>query len=234
MEYMVLAADDERELLDILELYLSKDGIRMLKASDGEEALAMFQNNEVHLLLLDIMMPKIDGYGVLRRIRETSPVPAIMISARGADNDRILGLELGADDYIAKPFNPMEAVARVKAQLRRSWQMAPLNTGNQEPSDIVLGGLVIRPLEGVAERDGKEISLTSTEFKILCLLGESPGRVFTKKQIYEAVWKDWYIEDDSALLVHMSNLRNKIESDPKKPVILKTIKGLGYKVEKPV
>jgi DNA-binding response OmpR family regulator len=227
--YTVLAADDEQELLDVLELYLAKEDIKLIKARDGREALERFRSNEVHLVLLDIMMPGPDGLSVLREIRATSAVPAIMITARSADHEKILALDLGADDYVTKPFNPMEVAARVKAQLRRSYDL----NGHDPSAPLVVGELALYPDEGRVERDGVEISLTSTEFKILRLLLGSPGKIFTQRQIYQAVWGGSLGAADSALvLVHISNLRNKIEADPKHPQLLKTIKGLGYKVQK--
>lgn len=231
MTYKVLAADDEQELLDVLELYLAKDDIELVKATNGKAALEAFHSQEVHLLLLDIMMPELDGYSVLRQVRSSSNVPAIMISAKNSDNDKILGLELGADDYITKPFNPMEVAARVKAHLRRNYRLTA-----QVPTDalqvITLFDLVLNKTENSLTKKGVPVGLTSTEYKIISMLMAQPGRVFTKKQIYEEVWQDYYVEDDSALLVHLSNLRSKIEDNPKQPQILKTIKGLGYKLEK--
>ena len=230
--YTVLAADDEKELLEVLELYLAKDHIKVLKAASGTDALTIFREQSVHLVLLDIMMPGMDGYGVLREIRKESNVPAIMISARDTGNDKILGLELGADDYITKPFDPMEVAARVKAQLRRSYQFTPLESELESLPQLTLFDLVLNQNEGTLTKGGNPITLTSTEYHILSLLMTNPGRIFTKKQIYETVWQDYYVADDSSLLVHMSNLRNKIEDDSKTPRILKTVKGLGYKVER--
>lgn len=229
MEYKILAADDEIELLDALELYLSKENITLIKAKDGLEAMNLFYSEEVHLLLLDIMMPKIDGFSVLRRIREKSKVPAIMITARGEDYDKILGLELGADDYISKPFNPLEVVARIKAQLRRNYDY---NEYSNKKEILNLFDLELNMEEGTLKKSNILIPLTSTEIKILYLLMKSPGRIFTKGQIFENVWEDAFVGDDNTIMVHISNLRNKIEADPKHPKILKTIKGLGYKLEK--
>lgn len=232
MDYVVLVADDEKELLDVLELYLAKENIQLLKAYNGVDALDLFHKQTVHLLLLDVMMPKMDGFTTLREIRKESEVPAIMITAKDTDNDKILGLDLGADDYITKPFNPMEVVARIKAQLRRNYILNPsIQEVESTEKSLIFFDIMIDREKGLIQKGGEDILLTSTEYKILCLLAEHPGRIYTKKQIYEAVWNDYYYEDDSSLLVHMSNLRNKIETTPKKPEILKTIKGLGYKVE---
>lgn len=175
-------------------------------------------------------MPKKDGFDVLRYIRKKSKIPAIMATAKGQDYDKILGLDLGADDYITKPYNPMEVVARMKAQLRRYYDYG----GNSESSveDISCFHLVLKPEEGVLEKDGKAVTLTGTELRILELLMGSPGRIFTKQQIFDYAWEDPYMSDDNTIMVHISNLRAKIEDNPKVPVMLKTIKGLGYKFEK--
>ena len=231
MQYTILAADDEIEILDALELYMLQDDFRLIKASDGREALTLFEENEVHMLLLDIMMPELDGFSVLRKIRETSTIPAIMISARDADYDKILGLELGADDYIAKPYNPLEVMARVKAQLRRRYAYAvPEETDKRDV--LTHKNLVLNIAEGTFTKDGNEIKLTSTEFKLLWQFMQNPGRVYTRRQLYEFVWEDAFYGDDNTVAVHISNLRNKLEDDPKKPLFFKTIKGLGYKMEK--
>lgn len=189
--------------------------------------MELFRSETVHLLLLDIMMPEPDGYAVLRKVRESSKLPVIMLSARGADHEKILGLELGADDYIAKPFNPLEAAARIKAQLRRCYDFTP-----SKEERIMLRGLVLEPAEGSLTKNGVPVQLTSTEYKILLCLMSSPGRIFTKRQIAGQVWDDFYIENENSLTTHLCNLRAKIEDDPKHPVIIKTIKGLGYRVEK--
>lgn len=229
MEYTILAADDETEILDALELYMNKDGFQLIKASTGLEALDFFYKNEVHLVLLDIMMPGLDGFSVLRKIREKSTVPAIMISARHADYDKILGLELGADDYISKPFNPLEVIARVKAQLRRRYAYLPPLTPEKNET-ITHKNLSMNLSEGVFLKGGKEISLTSTEMKMLKLFMDNPGRVFTRRQIYEHVWEDSFAGGDNTVLVHISNLRNKLDDADRPSSYIKTIKGLGYKI----
>ncbi len=229
MEYVVLAADDEIELLDVLELYMGKEQIKLLKAADGIEAMRIFGEQTVHLVLLDVMMPKLDGFGVLRKIRETSKIPAIMCTAKGEDYDKILGLELGADDYITKPYNPMEVVARIKAQLRRSYDYL---VEQKKEEVITLGDFHLHLNEGCLYRGEEAIALTKTEFLILKLMMTSPGRIFTKQQIFNSAWDEEYMGDDSTVMVHMSNLRAKIEENPKNPVWIKTVKGLGYKFEK--
>lgn len=230
MDYKVLAADDETELLDALELYMTCEDIRLIKADDGIEALSLFHKETPHLVLLDIMMPGLDGFSVLQKIREESKIPAIMLSAKGEDYDKILGLELGADDYITKPFNPMEVVARIKAQLRRNYDYQ--DTHAKESSVITLFGLTLNKEEGNVQKNGVPVELTKTEFLILELLMSNPGRIFTKQQIINYAWGNDYMADDNTVMVHISNLRGKIEEQPQSPVMLKTIKGLGYKFEK--
>ena len=228
MEYKVLAADDETELLDALELYTERENIRLIKADNGLTALELFGSEKPHLVLLDIMMPGLDGFAVLRRIRAQSKVPAIMITARGQDYDKILGLELGADDYITKPYNPLEVVARIKAQLRRNYDY------REDAGEVELRcfDLTLSRSEGVVEKSGRPVELTKTEFLILELLMQNKGRIFTKQQIFDYAWDDGYIADDNTVMVHISNLRSKIEDNPRSPKLLKTIKGLGYKLEK--
>lgn len=229
--YTILAADDETELLDILELYLEREGIAVCKAKDGIEAMEIFKKKQVHLALLDIMMPGLDGFAVLRKIRESSKIPVIMLTAKSQDYDKILGLEIGADDYITKPYNPLEVVARIKAQLRRNYDYQ----GVPEESRTVLslGDVIMNVTEGIVERDGRRVELTPTEFRILQLLLEHPGRIFTKQQIFEQVWDEVYAGDDNTVMVHISNLRNKLwDGQDGKPPFIRTIKGLGYKARK--
>ena len=230
MDYKILAADDEAELLDILELYLERERICIRKAKDGIEAMKLFGREDFHLVLLDIMMPGLDGFAVLRRIRESSRIPAVMLTAKDQDYDKILGLELGADDYITKPYNPLEVVARIKAQLRRNydyWQET-----KEEKKELELRGVKLNVEEGTVKRDGREIEITSTEFRILKMFMERPGGIFTKQQIFERVWEEPYAGDDNTVMVHISNLRKKLEEGEGKEPLIKTVKGLGYKVEK--
>ncbi len=228
MEYTVLGADDEIEILNSLELFLNKEGIRFVKADNGISALELFKSENPHMVLLDVMMPGLDGFAVLKKIREVSHVPAIMITAKSEDYDKILGLELGADDYITKPFNPMEVVARVKAQLRRNYDY------HEEVTKKVYKafGIELDTDAKSVTRDGESIALTGTEYKILELLMPNPGRIYTKQQIFEYVWEGDYIADDSTIMVHISNLRNKLKRDGDDTMIIKTVKGLGYKFEK--
>ena len=230
MNYKVLAADDEIELLDALELYMVRENIELIKVSDGVAAIEQFHRQTPHLVLLDIMMPGLDGFTVLQKIREESKVPAIMLTARDEDYDKILGLELGADDYITKPFNPMEVVARIKAQLRRNYDYQDEN--REKSRELAFFNLKLNKEEGTVYKDGELVVLTKTEFLILELLMRNAGRIFTKQQIIDYVWGNDYMADDNTVMVHISNLRSKIEEHPKTPALLKTIKGLGYKFEK--
>lgn len=232
-QYSILIADDEKEIVEILRLYLESSGLKVIEAYDGSEALAAVQseNDRIDIALVDIMMPKMDGYTLVRRIREKQNIPIIIVSARNDDSGKILGLDLGADDYITKPFNPLEVVARVQAQLRRFYR---LNTpGERQENQITAGGLILDRLGCILNRNGLQVALTAIEFKILSLLMEHPGRVFTKSQIFEQVWEGGFYEsDDNTIMVHISKLREKMEDDPRNPVYLKTVRGLGYRFEK--
>lgn len=230
MMYKVLAADDETELLDALELYTEREGIELIKADNGITAMELFRRENPHLVLLDIMMPGLDGFSVLKKIRAESKVPAIMLTARGEDYDKILGLELGADDYITKPYNPMVVVARIKAQLRRNYDYK--DNGIVKEEELKCFDIVLNRAEGTVTKKEQPVELTKTEFLILELLLQNPGRIFTKQQIFDYAWDSDYIADDNTVMVHISNLRAKIEDNPKAPKLLKTIKGLGYKIEK--
>ena len=230
MEYTILAADDEIELLDVLELYLGRENIRIRKAKDGIEAMEIFRTGGIHLALLDIMMPGLDGFSVLRKIREMSKIPAIMLTAKSEDYDKILGLELGADDYVTKPYNPLEVVARIKAQLRRNYDYHEDTA--KKPDILQAKGVVLNAGEGVVTLDGKALELTSTEFKILRLFLSNPGRIFTRQQIFEQVWEEDYAGDDNTVMVHISNLRSKLDQPSGQETLIKTVKGLGYKIER--
>ncbi len=230
MKYTVLAADDEAELLDALELYFDKEGIELVKAYDGIGALKAFREREVHLLLLDVMMPGMDGFAVLKKIRESSKVPAIMLTAKDQDFDKILGLELGADDYITKPYNPLEVLARVKAQLRRSYDYH--GSESQKKNAITNGKITLYEDEARAEVAGEPLELTSIEYKMLQMFVKNPGKIYTKKQIFEHAWGEEAIVDESAVvMVHISNLRNKLRAAGAEDYI-KTVKGLGYRMER--
>lgn len=229
-KFVVLAADDEVELLDALELFMGKENMIMVKATSGRAALKLFYEEKPDMVLLDVMMPEMDGFSVLRKIREISKIPALMMTARTEDYDKILGLELGADDYITKPYNPLEVMARVKAQLRRCYDYQ--EEKHRESEILNAFGLELNLAECMLKKQGREIALTKTEFKILELLMKSPGRIYTKQQIFEYSWDEPFLGDEGTVMVHISNLRNKIENDPKKPRMIKTVKGLGYRFEK--
>lgn len=231
-KYLVLAADDEIELLDSLELFFKRENIEVLKAKDGVEALYFFDKYSPDIVLLDVMMPMIDGFGVLEKIREKSKIPAIMLTARSEDYDKILGLSLGADDYIVKPYNPLEVVARVKATLRRCYDYVEQVAPKQIIDTLKVFDLELDTQSCTVKKQGKEIILTKTEYKILELLMKTPGRIYTKQQIFDYAREDDFIADDSTVMVHVSNLRNKLEDDPKAARYIKTVKGLGYRFEK--
>ena len=233
MKYTILLADDEREIVDILSLYLENAGFSVVCAYNGREALNLLQGAgmKVDAAVLDIMMPEMDGYTLVKEIRKDSSIPIIILSARSDDSGKILGLDLGADDYITKPFNPLEITARVQAQLRRYYR---LNASSAVAADrITAGELVLDRASCSLTKNGTDIPLTAIEFKILNLLMENRGKVFTKSRIYEHVWDGGFYEsDDNTIMVHISKLRDKIENDPRNPEYLKTIRGLGYRFEK--
>lgn len=227
MGYKILIADDEQEIRDVLRLYLEKDGYEVTEAQDGLEAMKLLGEQEYDLLLLDIMMPGMDGYRVLRNIREKNNVPVIMLSAKGTESDKILGLDLGADDYITKPFAPLEAVARVNSNIRRFYA---LGAREQVQKEMQVQDLRL-DIEGCLLYRGTEpIELTSVEFRIMKMFMENPGKVFTKQQIFEQGWEDEYIVSDNSVMVCISKLRAKLEHDGRE--YLKTIRGLGYRLEK--
>jgi DNA-binding response OmpR family regulator len=228
----ILIADDEVQIAELIELYLEKDNVRVIKAENGIEAWNMLEANKVDLAIIDIMMPGMDGYQLIRKIRTKYSIPVIMLSAKTSDSDKILGLDLGADDYIAKPFNPLEVVARVQAQLRRFFRLNPQAGGAGDSRLMKIGDLTLDEDGGAAYKGGQQLPLTQTEFKMLAFLMRNADRVMTKKQIFESVWEAAWYADDGTIMVHISNLRDKIESDSRQPVYLKTIRGLGYKFEK--
>ncbi|MCM1388640.1 MAG: response regulator transcription factor [Bacillus sp. (in: Bacteria)] len=233
MGYKILIVDDEPEIRDLLRLYLEKDGYDVIEAADGEQALSALQDAAlrsagVDLVMLDIMMPGIDGYRVLRGIRENSNIPVIMLSAKGADSDKILGLDLGADDYITKPFQPLEAVARVNSNIRRFYA---LGAGKQKQAEeLAVRDLKLDVNACQLYQGQRRIELTSVEFKIMKLFMENPGKVFTKQQIFEEGWGDDYLVSDNNIMVCISKLRAKLSEDAN--AYIKTIRGLGYRLEK--
>ena len=230
MGYRILIADDESEIRDLLRLYLEKDGYEVLEAADGLETMESVKRENPDLLLLDIMMPGLDGYRVLRNIRENNNIPVIMLSAKGTNTDKILGLDLGADDYITKPFEPLEAVARVNSNIRRFYSLGAGADLHKKVKELRTGDLCLDPEACLVYRGDEVIELTSIEFKILRLFMEEPGKVFTKQQIYERAWGDEYMASDNSVMVGISKLRTKLEHNGKE--YIKTIRGLGYRMEK--
>lgn len=227
--YNVLVVDDEKEIRDAIEVYLrSVENIKILKASDGIEALDILENNEIHIILLDIMMPKLDGIRTCMKIREKRNIPIIMLSAKSEDTDKILGLNMGADDYVTKPFNPLELVARIKSQLRRYVSLG--NLPKKSEDEIIIEGLTINKISHDVTVDGKSVKLTPIEYDILLLLAENQGRVFPSNEIYEIVWNEPSFKTGNIVSVHIRRLRKKIEINPKEPRYIKVIWGVGYKI----
>lgn len=228
--YNILAVDDDREIVKAIEIYLTKEGYNILKAYDGEEALKVIKENEIHLVILDIMMPKKDGIETLEEIRKTKTIPVIMLSAKSEDYDKIEGLNTGADDYVTKPFNPLELIARVNSCIRRYVNFGNLNYQEQKKA-LKTGGLEIYDETKQVIADGKEIKLTATEYNILKFLLENKGKVYSISQIYENVWNEESYGAENIIAVHIRHIREKIEINPKEPKYLKVIWGIGYKVE---
>ena len=229
--FNILVCDDDKEIVDAIDIYLSQEGYHILKAYDGLQAIEIMKKEEVHLILLDIMMPNLDGIRATRKIRETSSVPIIMLSAKSEDVDKILGLNIGADDYITKPFNPLELIARVKSQLRRYTQLGNLATEEKE-AVYVCGGLVVNDDLKSVTVDGEPVKLTPIEYNILVLLIKNQGKVFSIEQIYENIWNEEAIGADNTVAVHIRHIREKIEINPREPRYLKVVWGIGYKIEK--
>lgn len=233
MDRRVLIVDDEREIADLIEIYLKNEGFITEKAYDGEQALLSYGREPFDLVILDIMMPKIDGLEVCRKLRQDQSVPILMLSAKAEDMDKIMGLMTGADDYMIKPFNPLELIARVRSLLRRSYQYSPQGeNGSAARSDkeLRLGPLRIDKLSHSAEVDGKPLHLTSTEFGILHLLASHPGRVFSAEDIFQQVWKEKYFDSNNTVMVHISKLRDKLDKELGDKMIV-TVWGVGYKIE---
>ena len=232
-EINILVVDDENEIADLVEIYLVSDGYTVKKASSAEEGLKILEDEEIHLVLLDIMMPGMDGIQMCRRIRETSNVPIIMLSAKSADLDKIMGLGTGADDNVTKPFNPLELTARVKSQLRRYTQLNPNNSAAvAESNEIHIRGLTINKDNHKVTIDGEEIRLTPIEFDILYLLSSNPGKVFSTDEIFEKVWNEKVYEANNTVMVHIRRLRGKMKEDQRQDKIISTVWGVGYKIEK--
>ena len=226
--YRILVCDDERDIVNALKIYLEAEGHQVVTAHTGAEALAALEREEVHLVLLDIMMPEMDGITAMARIRERSNVPVILLTAKSEDTDKVLGLNLGADDYVTKPFNPVELLARVRSQLRRYMQ---LGGGEPKPSLLTIGGISLDDLAKTVTLDGEPVSLTPREYDILKLLISHPGQVFSPKDIYRQVWGEAPYGAENAVAVHIRHLREKLEFDPAEPRYIKVIWGQGYRFE---
>ncbi len=224
----ILVVDDDREIVDSIGIFLSGEGYKVLKAYDGIEALDVLSENDVHLMILDIMMPKLDGIKTLMKMRESRNIPVILLSAKSEDTDKILGLTAGADDYVTKPFNPSELVARVKSQLRRYTTLGSIGKQNGE---IIIDGLCINTENKTVKVDGEDIRLTPIEYKILELLARNRGRVFSAEDIYSNVWNEETVVGDNTIAVHIRHIREKIEINPKEPKYLKVVWGIGYKID---
>ncbi len=226
--YNIVVCDDDRDIVSALTVYLTGEGYRVLPAYTGQEALDWMEREEVHLILMDIMMPGLDGLGATERLRERSNVPVILLTAKSEDCDKVQGLNLGADDYVTKPFSPTEVLARVKSQLRRYTVLG----GRQEETLLINGGIEMNDRDKQVTVDGQERSLTPLEYSILHLLMLHPGQVFSTRQLYEQVWKDTFYGSENTVAVHIRHLREKIEIDPGNPRYLKVVWGVGYKMEK--
>ena len=226
----ILVCDDDKEIVDAIEIYLQQEGYQIYKAYDGEQAIKVLKEMNIQLLIIDIMMPRLDGIHATLKIREFSSVPIIFLSAKSEDTDKILGLNMGADDYITKPFNPLELVARVKSNLRRYTQLGSLNVENNALYQV--GGLCMNDDTKDVTVDGEPVKLTPIEYNILFLLVKNQGKVFSIDQIYENIWNEEAIGADNTVAVHIRHIREKIEINPKEPRYLKVVWGVGYKVEK--
>lgn len=229
----ILVCDDDKEIAGAIEIYLRNEGYHVFKAYDGIQALEIARKETLHLIIMDIMMPKMDGVQATMKLREEQNIPIIMLSAKSEDYDKITGLNVGADDYVTKPFNPLELIARVKSQLRRYVRLGSLSGQSESRSDIyTTGGLVIDDGQKSVTLDGEQIPVTPTEYGILKFLTSNAGKVFSIEQIYEAVWNEPAYSAENTVAVHIRRIREKIEIDPKNPQYLKVVWGIGYKIEK--
>lgn len=226
--YNILVCDDEKDIVSALKIYLEAEGYGVICAYNGEEALELAENRTVHLVLMDIMMPVMDGMSAMKRLRERSNVPVILLTAKGEDTDKVLGLNIGADDYITKPFNPLEVLARVRSQLRRYMQLG--GTAVKE-SEITIGGMSLDDKSKEIMLDGERVNLTPTEYDILKLLMQNPGQVFSPKEIYTSVWKSEPYGAESVVAVHIRHIREKTEINPAEPRYIRSVWGQGYKID---
>ena len=228
----VLVVDDEKEIAELVEIYLVSDGYKVFKAYNADEALLIMKQEEIHLVLLDVMMPGMNGLELCRKIRESSNIPIIMLSAKSADLDKIVGLTGGADDYVTKPFNPLELTARVKSQLRRYTQLNPNSTNEFAGSEINIRNMTINRDNHKVVIEGEDVRLTPIEFEILYLLASHPGKVFSTDEIFEKVWNEKVYEANNTVMVHIRRLRGKMKEDQRENKMITTVWGVGYKIEK--
>jgi DNA-binding response OmpR family regulator len=227
----ILIADDEPDIIELLRIFLESEQFELIEAHDGQAAWELIERHQVDLAVIDIMMPRMDGFQLIQQIRKACKMPIIILSARNEDVDKIKGLGIGADDYMTKPFNPLECVARIKAQLRRYYEFNDSGAGDADAVTSI-GGLTLDHRACLLYKRGQPVALSATEYKLLKMFTDEPGRIFTKKQIFERVWGDTYIADDNTIMVQISRLRDKIEDNPRSPVYLKNIRGLGYRFAK--
>lgn len=229
MDRTILIAEDEREIADLLKLFLEKEGYRVVAACDGLEAWECLRRQPIDLALIDIMMPRMDGFDLLKLLRTEYKIPVIVLSAKNRDSDKIMGLRLGADDFVSKPFNPLEVVARVQANLRRANEFNDAADTERTEERTVVGPLTLDHASCMLLKRSEPIALTSLEYKLLKTLMSSPGRIYTKRQLFETAWSEPYLEDDNSIMVQISRLRDKIEDQPRQPNYIRTVRGLGYK-----
>jgi len=233
MNDKILVAEDDEDIVELLKLYMENEGFTVFSATNGFDAYAIVKEEKIDLAVIDIMMPRMNGFELTKKIREISNIPIIILSAKNLDSDKILGLNVGADDYLTKPFNPLEIIARIHANLRRVYCFGEnIETENNNNNILRVGDLVLDTQTLLLTKGDNEIALTPMEYKILVMLMQSPGRVYTKVQIYENINGAYFENDDSTLMVHMSKLREKIEDNSKTPRYIKTVRGVGYKIEK--
>ncbi|WP_249660021.1 response regulator transcription factor [Lysinibacillus fusiformis] len=226
----ILIVDDEKEIRNLIAIYLKNEGYQVLEACDGEGGLQLLKKQEIHLIVLDLMMPNVDGMEMCMKVREIAEMPIIMLTAKSQDMDKIMGLTIGADDYVTKPFNPLELVARIKSQLRRYLKLNGLNKSNSD--EIEIGDLRINTATHEVLVNNEKVKLTPREFAILELLSSNPGIVMSAEQIYERVWKEEAFQSENTVMVHIRKIRERIETNPRNPQYIKTVWGVGYKVEK--
>ncbi|MBD8520228.1 MULTISPECIES: response regulator transcription factor [Lysinibacillus] len=226
----ILIVDDEKEIRNLIAIYLKNEGYQVLEACDGEEGLQLLKKQEIHLIVLDLMMPNVDGMEMCMKVREIAEMPIIMLTAKSQDMDKIMGLTIGADDYVTKPFNPLELVARIKSQLRRYLKLNGLNKSSSD--EIEIGDLRINTATHEVLVNNEKVKLTPREFAILELLSSNPGIVMSAEQIYERVWKEEAFQSENTVMVHIRKIRERIETNPRNPQYIKTVWGVGYKVEK--